>query len=95
MDNQEKNTAQSAPKSNKKVMQGKVVSNKADKTIVVAIERQIAHPLYKKYYKRVNKVMAHDEKNDCNTGDIVRVEESRPLSKKKRWNLLDIVERAK
>ena len=82
-------------KSNKRIMQGKVVSNKADKTIVLLIERQVAHPLYKKYYKRAKKVMAHDEKNDCNIGDVVKVIESRPLSKNKRWNMIEIVERAK
>ena len=79
----------------KKVRQGKVVSNKADKTIVVLIERQVAHPIYKRYYKQSKKVMAHDEKNECNIGDTVRIIESRPLSARKRWALVDIVERAK
>jgi small subunit ribosomal protein S17 len=79
----------------KKVRQGKVVSNKADKTIVVVIERQVAHPIYKRYYKQSKKVMAHDEKNECNIGDTVRVVESRPLSARKRWALVEIVERAK
>jgi small subunit ribosomal protein S17 len=78
----------------KKVRQGKVVSNKANKTIVVSIERQVAHPIYKRYFKQTKKVMAHDENNDCNIGDVVRVIESRPLSARKRWTLLEIVERA-
>lgn len=73
---------------------GKVVSNKADKTIVVSIERQVAHPLYKKYFKRTTTVMAHDEKNECNIGDVVKVVESRPLSARKRWALVEIIERA-
>jgi small subunit ribosomal protein S17 len=78
----------------KKVRTGKVVSNKADKTIVVAIERQVAHPLYKKYFKRTKKVMAHDETNQCQIGDTVRVIESRHLSARKRWALVEIIERA-
>ncbi|NLO19295.1 MAG: 30S ribosomal protein S17 [Ignavibacteria bacterium] len=82
-------------KSNKRILSGKVKSNKADKTIVVAIVRQVAHPLYKKYYKRTKNVMAHDEGNECNIGDTVRVIESKPLSRRKRWALLQIVERAK
>jgi small subunit ribosomal protein S17 len=82
-------------KSHKRILQGKVTSNKPDKTIIVAIERQVAHPLYKKYYKRTNKFMAHDPENSCNTGDTVRIKESRPLSAKKRWELVEIIERAK
>jgi small subunit ribosomal protein S17 len=78
----------------KKIRQGKVVSNKMNKSIVVAIERQVVHPLYRKYYKQTKKVMAHDEENSCNIGDVVRVIESRPLSAKKRWSLVEIVERA-
>ena len=80
--------------SRRKVRTGKVVSNKAEKTIGVSIERQIAHPLYKKYFKRSTKVMAHDEKNECNIGDVVKVIESRPLSARKRWALVEIIERA-
>ena len=79
----------------KRILQGKVHSNKPDKTIIVSIERQVKHPLYKKYYKRTKRVMAHDEQNECNIGDIVRVRESRPLSARKRWELIQIVERAK
>ncbi len=82
-------------KSNKRILQGIVVSSKPDKTIVVKIVRQVAHPLYKKYYKRSKKIMAHDELNECNVGDTVRVIESRPISKMKRWSLIEIIERAK
>ncbi len=81
--------------SHKRIMQGRVVSNKADKSITVLIERHVAHPLYKKYYKRAKKVMAHDEENASNIGDIVKVIESRPLSRRKRWRMIEIVERAK
>lgn len=73
---------------------GKVVSNKMQKSAVVAIERQVAHPIYKKYYKKTKKVMIHDEGNECNIGDVVRIVESRPLSARKRWNLVEIVQRA-
>jgi len=76
-------------------LQGVVVSDKPDKTIVVKVERQVAHPLYKKYYKRSNKFMANDENNEAHEGDKVRIQESRPLSARKRWTLLEIVERAK
>jgi len=79
----------------KRVLQGKVVSNKLDKSIVIKVERQVSHPIYKKYYKKTNKFMAHDEKNDCNIGDTVRIRECRPLSARKCWELVEIVERAK
>ncbi|MDZ4746451.1 MAG: 30S ribosomal protein S17 [bacterium] len=79
---------------NRKTRIGKVVSNKADKTIVVSIERQVAHPIYKKYFKRTKKLMAHDEANDCNIGDLVKVIETRPLSARKRWRLVEIIKRA-
>ena len=79
----------------RKVRIGKVVSNKMDKSIVVAIERRVMHPLYKKYYVRTTKVMAHDENNECNIGDIVKIMETRPLSKRKRWRLVEIIKRAK
>jgi small subunit ribosomal protein S17 len=82
-------------KGRKRMLTGKVVSNKGDKTIIVKVERQVAHPLYKKYYKKSNKFMAHDENNDCNIGDVVKVQEHRPLSKRKRWNLIEIITRAK
>ena len=74
---------------------GKVVSNKMDKTIVVAIEDSVKHPLYKKIIKRTIRLKAHDEKNECNIGDRVRVMETRPLSKDKRWRLVEIIEKAK
>lgn len=77
----------------KKVRQGKVVSDKMDKSIVVAVERQVMHPLYKKYFRLTKKFMAHDENNDCQIGDVVRIVESRPLSARKRWTLLEVVER--
>ena len=74
---------------------GKVVSNKMDKTIVVAIEDSVKHPLYKKIIKRTVKLKANDENNECNIGDRVRVMETRPLSKDKRWRLVEIIEKAK
>jgi small subunit ribosomal protein S17 len=82
-------------RSNKRILTGKVTSNKPDKTIVVKIERQVAHPLYKKYFKRSKKIMAHDENNACGMGDLVKIKECRPLSKFKRFELLEVVERAK
>jgi small subunit ribosomal protein S17 len=78
-----------------KVLQGVVVSNKMQKTIVVEIHQRKLHYLYKKYLTRTKKIKAHDEKNECGIGDTVRVVESRPLSKEKRWRLLSIVEKAK
>ncbi|KAB1434428.1 30S ribosomal protein S17 [Candidatus Galacturonibacter soehngenii] len=74
---------------------GKVVSDKMDKTIVVAVEDHVKHPLYKKIIKRTYKLKAHDEENACNIGDTVKVMETRPLSKDKRWRLVEIVEKAK
>ncbi|MGN0680236.1 MAG: 30S ribosomal protein S17 [Oscillospiraceae bacterium] len=74
---------------------GKVVSNKMDKTIVVAIEDNVRHPLYKKIVKRTIKFKAHDEQNTCNVGDRVEIMETRPLSKDKRWRLVNVIERAK
>ncbi len=79
----------------RKVRTGKVISDKMDKTIVVAIEEHVKHPLYKKVVKRTYKLKAHDEENTCNIGDTVKVMETRPLSKDKRWRLVEIVERAK
>ena len=78
----------------RKTRVGQVVSNKMDKTIVVAIEDSVQHALYKKIMKRTYKLKAHDENNDCNVGDTVRVMECRPLSKDKRWRLVEIVKRA-
>ncbi|WP_444642111.1 30S ribosomal protein S17 [Caproiciproducens sp. R1] len=74
---------------------GKVVSNKMDKTIVVAIENRVKHPLYNKIIKRTVKLKAHDENNECTIGDRVRVMETRPFSKEKRWRLVEIIEKAK
>jgi small subunit ribosomal protein S17 len=79
----------------RKVRVGKVVSNKMTKSIVVAIERQVAHPIYKKYFRRTTKLMAHDEKQEAGIGDIVRIMETRPLSANKRWRLVGIIEKAK
>ena len=79
----------------RKTRVGKVISDKMDKTIVVAIEDHVKHPLYKKIVKRTYKLKAHDEHNECNIGDTVKVMETRPLSKDKRWRLVEIVEKAK
>ena len=81
--------------SSRKVRVGKVVSDKMDKTVVVAIEDRVAHPLYKKIVGRTYKLKAHDEENACGVGDIVKVMETRPLSKDKRWRVVEIVEKAK
>lgn len=74
---------------------GTVVSNKMQKSIIVAIKRQVAHPIYKKYFKKTTKLMAHDEKQECNIGDVVKIMETRPLSKRKNWRLVEVVEKAK
>ena len=79
----------------RKTRVGVVVSDKMDKTIVVAIEDSVQHPLYKKVMKRTYKLKAHDEKNECGIGDRVRVMETRPLSKDKRWRVVEIIEKAK
>ena len=79
----------------RKVRTGKVVSDKMDKTIVVAVVDNVRHPLYKKIIKRTYKLKAHDENNECGIGDTVRVMETRPLSKDKRWRLVEIIEKAK
>lgn len=74
---------------------GMVVSDKMEKTITIAIVRKVPHPLYKKYFKKTTQLMAHDEKDECKVGDKVKVMETRPLSKNKRWRLVEIVEKAK
>ena len=74
---------------------GKVVSNKMDKGITVAVQRKVKHPMYGKFIGKTTKFMAHDEKNDCGIGDTVKIMETRPLSKNKRWRLVEIIERAK
>ena len=79
----------------RKQKSGVVVSNKMDKTIAVLVERRLMHPIYGKFVKRSKKFFAHDEENTCNLGDKVRIMETRPLSKKKRWRLVEILERAK
>ena len=79
----------------RKTRVGKVTSDKMDKTIVVAIEDHVKHPLYKKIVKKTYKLKAHDENNECKVGDTVRVMETRPMSKDKRWRLVQIIERAK
>jgi small subunit ribosomal protein S17 len=79
----------------RKTRTGKVVSDKMEKTIVVAVEDHVKHPLYKKIVKKTYKLKAHDENNECKIGDTVKVMETRPLSKDKRWRLVEIVEKAK
>ena len=81
--------------SSRKTRVGKVVSDKMDKTVVVAIEDRVAHPLYKKIVGRTYKLKAHDENNECGIGDTVEVMETRPLSKDKRWRLVRVIEKAK
>jgi len=79
---------------NKRILNGRVVSDKMDKTIVVMVERTLMHPVYKKYIKRRKKYMAHDPENQCGVGDTVMIAENRPLSRRKRWVLKEIVEKA-
>ena len=79
----------------RKTRVGRVVSDKMDKTIVVSIETSVKHPLYKKIVKRTSKLKAHDENNECSVGDRVRVMETRPLSREKRWRLAEIIEKAR
>ena len=82
-------------RNNRKVREGVVVSNKMDKTVVVAIQDSVKHPMYGKIIKRTVKRKAHDEENACNVGDRVRIMETRPISKDKRWRLVEIIEKAK
>jgi len=79
----------------RKTLTGKVVSDKMDKTIVVTVETRVAHPRYKKIIKRTYRLKAHDENNECGVGDTVKVMETRPLSKDKRWRVVEIIEKAK
>jgi small subunit ribosomal protein S17 len=88
-------TAQDAERTVRKVREGVVVSNKMDKTLVVAVIERVRHPKYGKTMQRTKRLYAHDEANDANTGDRVRVMETRPLSKSKRWRLIEVLERAK
>ncbi len=78
-----------------RTLQGRVVSDKADKSIVVAIERKVKHPIYGKFVKRTTKLHAHDESNQCGIGDTVTIRECAPISKKKSWTLVDVIEKAK
>ncbi|MCE2786631.1 MAG: 30S ribosomal protein S17 [Bacteroidota bacterium] len=82
-------------RNSRKVIIGKVVSNKMQKTIVVAVERKVMHPKYGKFIKMTSKFKAHDEKNECSINDVVKLMETRPLSKDKRWRLVEIIEKAK
>jgi small subunit ribosomal protein S17 len=84
-----------AEKARRKLFVGNVVSNRMDKTITVVVERRFRHPFYGKYITRRSKLMAHDEKNECGIGDSVRVEEIRPLSRHKRWRLVEVLEKVK
>ncbi|WP_114778252.1 30S ribosomal protein S17 [Botryobacter ruber] len=79
----------------RKERSGKVVSNKMNKSITVLVESKMKHPIYGKFVRKSTKFMAHDEKNECNIGDTVRIQETRPLSKNKNWRLVEIIERAK
>ncbi|MFM7837925.1 MAG: 30S ribosomal protein S17 [Chitinophagaceae bacterium] len=79
----------------RKTRTGVVTSNKMTKTITVAVERKVKHPIYGKFVKKTTKFHAHDEKNECTVGDVVRIMETRPLSKTKRWRLVEVVEKAK
>lgn len=85
----------SVKRGRRKTRIGKVVSNKMDKSIIVAIERRIIHPIYKKYFKKTTKFMAHDQNNVANIGDIVKIMETRPLSARKRWRLVEVIEKVK
>ena len=79
----------------RKTRLGTVVKNKMDKSVTVSIERKVAHPLYKKYFKKTTNLMAHDEKNECGIGDVVKIMEIRPLRKNKKWRVVEVVEKAK
>lgn len=81
-------------RNSRKTIIGRVVSDKMDKTITVAVETLVAHPIYKKRYKKTTKFKAHDENNECGIGDLVKIMETRPLSKDKRWRLVEIIEKA-
>jgi small subunit ribosomal protein S17 len=79
----------------RKTRTGVVTSNKMNKTVAVTVERKLRHPIYGKFVKKTKSFMAHDENNDCNIGDVVKIMETRPMSKLKRWRLVEIIERAK
>ncbi len=90
-----KTKGESVSRSRRKVRVGKVTSTKMNKTITVEIERRLKHPIYKKYFKKTKKFLAHDENNTASEGDIVKIMETRPLSASKRWRLVEIVEKVK
>ncbi len=87
--------AQVIDRKDRKVITGKVKSSKMDKSIVVAVERKLKHPMYGKFLKKTSTFMAHDEKNECGPDDIVKIMETRPMSKNKRWRLVEVIEKAK
>lgn len=87
-------TDKSESKTTQRTVVGRVVSDKMNKSVSVSIERVIKHPVYGKYIRRTSKVMAHDESNDCKTGDLVSIRECRPISKNKAWKVVEVVERA-
>ena len=95
MSDEQSTTATTAERARRKVRTGVVVSDKMDKTVLVRIDRKVTHPLYRKTVRRSSKVAAHDEQNEAHVGDTVRVMETRPISKSKRWRVVEIVERAK
>jgi small subunit ribosomal protein S17 len=95
MSNNTAEPRQTTRTSRRKTRVGKVVSSKMDKSIVVTIERRVPHPIYKKYFRRSSKLMAHDEKREAGVGDTVKIMETRPISRRKRWRLVEIVEKAK
>jgi small subunit ribosomal protein S17 len=94
-ENQELATTETPERGKRKERIGKVVSDKMQETIVVANERRVPHPLYKKYFKKTSKYVAHNANNDAKAGDTVRIMETRPLSKTKRWRVVEVLERAK
>ena len=87
--------AQAARTTRRKVRIGKVVSSKMQKSIIVTVERRVPHPIYKKYFKRTSRLMAHDEKREAGVGDIVKIMETRRISNRKRWRLVEILQKAK
>lgn len=91
--NEEAVTSETRPEGRRKVRIGTIVSDRMDKTVVVSVERQFAHPLYTKQITRHSKFYAHDEANEYREGDVVRIEETRPLSKRKRWRVVELLER--
>jgi small subunit ribosomal protein S17 len=95
MNMEQQQQQQQEERSARKERIGVVVSDRMDKSIVVAMERQVKHPIYKKFIKQTTKLMAHDEANDAHKGDTVRIMETRPLSKRKCWRLVEVLERAK